>query len=158
MIRITLFAILATVAICGSAYSEEKPEAAAIKKEIAAAEAKLTKLRSELAKIEGEPTEFKDTELYPKTLKIGERGRFIGQKGHLPIHKIIEIIDDSTMIVQLEVNPRDKSVAEYPDMIAKVKSTNGLADGQSYISEQEWRVVGTSKIGKKTMMIVREGK
>lgn len=147
---------LLSLAVASLVLAADKPkDAAAIKKEIDTLSAKLAELKAELARCEGEPSEFKDTELLRlNTMKVGESGR-LAYATDWKFQKVAEVIDEETAILNVDQKDRTKG-----QVVARGFPTKGLVDGRIVVgpdgkTPQYWGVVGTEKRNGETLFVVR---
>jgi hypothetical protein len=144
----TVFALLLAV---GVAAGDEKAD---LKKQIADAEKKLAVMKTKLAKLEGEPTEFKNVgSLFVASMKVGERGKLVLPRGDtIKLHSVDSVLDDTTIVMNVDtkLDLGQVVVADYP--------AKGVVDGAYVIGPKTWDVIGTRKVGGRTLFVLREAK
>lgn len=146
-------ACVAAVLAVGALVAADKPPVAELKKQLAEAEAKVAAIKAKLAA--DEPAEFKNVGfISPGLMKVGERGQLSNynqQGGPISIHKVLQVIDDDTVLLQPDEGDR-----RLPNVIVKGFPAKGLADGHVFNSDgRVWKVVGTEKFDGQTLMVIR---
>lgn len=147
-------ASVVVLVLCGAVgAAADKPTVAELKKQLAEAEAKVAAIKAKLAA--DEPAEFKNVGfIAPGLMKVGERGQLSNynqQGGPISIHKVLQVIDDDTVLLQPDEGDR-----RLPNVIVKGFPAKGLADGHVFNSDgRVWKVVGTEKFDGQTLMVIR---
>jgi hypothetical protein len=146
------FKLLTGLILTGSCvYSADADKAKELKLKIADAEKALSEMKSELAKLE-EPSKYKkvDELLSVDGIEIGTKGPFLA--GELFYQEVSEILSGDSFLMKLDPNPRKISSTK---VIVKGVNTKGFADGYVFMTSNDWKVVGTEKIGRTTYFVLR---
>jgi len=158
--RTLLLALPLLLALTTPLAADDKADAAKVKKEIAATEARLAELKGLLAKIEGKggdgsPTEFKNVGKFtPKTAEVGYEGTISTSTGQaVDAHEVHQVVDATTFVMDVVPGRPEQGkllVVDFP--------TKGMADGKMINGERVWQVIGTRTLGRETLYVVREKK
>jgi hypothetical protein len=140
------------VAVTGSEkkLEEKKPRSEKeIREELEKVKKRVEELEKELAALI--PAEdVKPRNIPDDSFKLGEAYYFYyGNLGAAV--KVLEIVDEKSAIVQLEVGSNT-----YPQKLLLMTPTKGMVDGQLYQDalRSAWKVTGTKKVGGRTVFVM----
>lgn len=130
---------------------EKKPRSEKeIREELEKAKKRVEELEKELASVL--PAEdVKPMRLPDEKFSVGEVYEMFDQRGLGAAVKVLEVIDEKSALIQIEVG-----TAVYPTKFLMMMPTKGVADGQYFQDaiKSYWKVTTTKKVAGKTVFVM----